>query len=247
MALRVSEKVTGRGPAGWVVAGLALSLVAGCAGVPGSAEPSREGGPDLREGDWGRTVQLMHREARSPSGRLFRAAVDEALDLAARVVLGERLPFDAWQRLVPEQGSPVLLAHPRRGPVAEAAADRLGMLVGSGETVAVRETAGETVRPGKVAVVVWRPGWRDGRLDPAPPADSEAALVLVDLFETRVGGQPWTADALIAAPSVAEAAVVARHVLESRATGRVADAKRLAAEAGLTLKDEGWLRLALAD
>jgi hypothetical protein len=248
MALRVAEENSQRAAAVCVVVCLTLSIAVGCAGAVRSADPVGEGGSGLREGEWGRTIQLMHRKARSPSGRLFEAAVEEASDLAARIVLGERLPFDAWQRLVPSEGPPTVLAHPRRGPVAEAVAGRLDMLAGPGGSVEVRETAAvETVPRGRLAVVVWQPVWREGALEPALPAGVEADLVLVDLFDTRVGGQPWSADVLIAAPSTAEAAVVARRVLQSRATGRVADAARLAAEAGLILEDEGWVRLALAD
>jgi hypothetical protein len=190
----------------------------------------------------------VHRAARSPSGRLFQAAVDEAADGAAQLVLGGTLPFDAWQKLIPERGAPVVVAHPRVGPVAEAVVGRLGLLLESGSEVEVQETAEDAqVTESPVAAVVWRPRWRDGALEPPPPEEVEGRVVLVDLFETGVDGRAWRADAIVAAPSVSEAAVVARHMLESRARGRIVDAGRLAAQAGLILEDEGWIRVAMAD
>lgn len=214
--------------------------------APAATQPPPADSNDLAPADWDRTILLLHRKARI-KGRLTAVAPIDLADEAVRFVEGVALPFDGWARLLPGSGMPRVVAHPRSGPLAAAVASRLQIAAGSEAAPRVKETGGDAAEiPAEAEVLVWQPGWREGQLVPALPVAAEAQLVLVDLFEPRVGGAAWRADAVIAAPGPAEARLVARHVLESRARGRVVDAERLAAEAGLSL-DQGWARLAVAD
>ena len=232
---------------GRAAACLALVLVVGCASRSGPVSaPARESGA-LEEGRWDRTVQLMHRAARGASGKLFDSAVERAADEAVRNVLGEAYPFDAWGRIASAAGDVLVVAHPRRGPLAEAVVRRLGLVVGDSQPVLLRETSGEELGELGARVLVWRPEWVDGAPVPELPDGIGTSVVLVDLFAPRVGDEVWRADALVAAPGPAEARVATRYLLGARALGRLPDAASLAATEGLALTDEGWRRLAIAD
>jgi hypothetical protein len=226
---------------------VAAAALAGCASRPAAAPGTGSATPAaLEPGRWERTVQLVHRRARGASGNLFVSAVERAADEVVRVALGEEYPFDAWGRLAAGPGEPVVAVHPRRGPLADAVARRLGLASGRNGPVAVRESA-EGAGAGRATVLVWRPDWTAGGLRPPLAGEVEASLVLVDLLDPAVGEGVWRADTVVAAPGPAEARVVARYILEARFTGRLADASALAAREGLTFEEGGWRRLALAD
>jgi hypothetical protein len=226
---------------------IAAATLAGCASRPAAAPGTRSAAPpSLEAGRWQQTVQLVHRQARGASGKLFASAVERAADEVVRVALGEEYPFDAWGRLVSGPGEPVVVAHPRRGPLAEAVARRLGLASGGNGPVTLRETA-DGAGTGRAAVLVWRPEWAAGGPRPPLAVEVEADLILVDLLGPTVGEGVWRADAVVAAPGPAEARVVARYMLEARFTGRLPDASALAAREGLAFADRDWRRLALAD
>lgn len=256
---------TWRDPAAVVLAGAAAVFawaVPGCATTPG--QPAAKEGPavpgqdvSLRAGDWEHTVQVVHRAARSRTGSVFAAEVEQAADEAVRGVLGEEYPFDAWARLVGEAGRVEVIAHPEAGPLSAAVAARLELVLSG--TVDVIETGrGERGAPapsgagalGVARVLVWKPAWQNGAPVPALPdgfgaGAGDAAALLVDLVEPRVGGNPWKADVVVAAPSRAEAGVVVRYMLGARASGEIPDVQALAAGEGLTPPAVSWQRVAI--
>jgi hypothetical protein len=233
---------------GLLVLWVALLVGGGCGARSGPAAPAPAAPPSqLGAGRWDQTVQLLLRSARSQSGSLFQSAVEGAADEAARTVMGEEYPFDAWGRLAARPGELHVLAHPRGGPLAEAVAGRLELAAEGARSATVLESSEGGEIPSAAAVLVWRPRWVDGAVEPRLPDGTEAGLVLVDLLEPRVEGDVWRADAVIAAPAAAEARVVTRYVLAARASGSLPQARSLAAQEGLALEGRDWRRLSLAD
>jgi hypothetical protein len=247
--------VIARGATSLLLAGLAAALGPGCAhheaGAPSppaqppaaiaAAEPAPHPG-------W--IVQVVLREARRDGGAPSPTVVLAAADAALGTLLGAALPLDAWAALLPPQEPPAVLAFPDAGPVAQAALDRLRLVAPDPEGVVLLEgEAAAGLDAGRVALVVLRPSLVDGRLSPDPldvlarlegTGNAPSPLVLLDLLEPTVEGQPWPADEVIAADGPAAAALAGRFVLVARARREIPRVEPLARELGLDPRRLAW-------
>ncbi len=213
-----------------------LLLAAGCPGPvlhglpagPRAAPVAPDAGPGVpAAGEGLQVVQVILRDATDAAGGFAESAVRAAADAAVTWLLDAEFPLDAWRRLADARGA---AGGPPRGQLAEVVAQRLDLAGAAG-----------------AAVTVWRPDWREGRLDPPPPAAVLSGPLLVDLLAPRVDGRTWTAGIVLAASDPAAAALVAHFTLQARATGRAPDLERLARHHGVPLDAFDWQRAAVVD
>lgn len=224
---------------------LALSVMGGCVSpLPRSPVAKLAGGE--RGGERRRIVEVIHRHARLQNGDLAESAINALADRAIQGLTGEAFPLDGWAALIPAEGPLTVLASPERGRLAEAVVRRLRLAAGREGAVVV---ARDDENPGSGPVLwVVESGWRDPglTLDPAQAARTRFpgihfAGVLADLLEPRVNGEPWKADAVLAAEDPDGAALALRHVLGARRRGEMGDPAREAAGLKLDPRSIEWV------
>lgn len=213
----------------------------------GAAGEANEVTPESRA----RIVQVIHRHARLENGQLVESAIAELADRAIQDLTGEAFPLDGWASLIPAKGALTVLATPEEGLLARAVIDRIRLAAGREGAVIM---AGDGDDPGSGPVLwVVEAAWRDPglTLDPAETVRSRFfgirfAGVLVDLLEPRINGEPWRADAVLAASDPDTAALGLRHILRARRSGEMGDPKKEAAALNLDPSKIEWVSEVIA-
>ena len=229
---------------------LAVLCACGAASVLAAGQPEEQAdGERLREA---LVVQVLHRAARAPGGRLIEGSRREAADEAAFALSGEPLLLDAWAGLA--DGERVsLLVLPGAEALAESVESRI--LAARGDLPPVRRVAEpKRIEKGDSVLVLAAPAWLDGHVVPrldevGEPgelaAGAPARAFLLDLFEAKVAGARWPADALLAATDARAASLVAEYTLGARARGAIPPLEPLFRRHGIDRESVRWYRLAL--
>ncbi len=233
----------------WAALLLGLSLAAAGCRTPGSIVPLPDPAGRIE------LLQLLHRAARDADGAMRVPAVERLVDGAVTRMSGTELPLDAWDSFIDEPSVIQVIAVPEAGVLARVVVERLKLVAPTGVPVELVEgrDALSGASGSALVVLVTKPAWHDGAIDPAlealvgPAGGPRPALAFADLLGPVVDGQGWAADTAIAARDPRAVALAARYVLEARSSRRIPGLAPLAAWAGVAPGRLDWQRIAVTD